>query len=115
MERIKKMKISEVKDNFIFTTRVDLTDDGKEYVVLREPTTQEIQGLGNDGLANLEVMTKCFPNCVIESSFTDDEGNPADGRTIYNALKGSGSLFTEIITNWIQSVPFGSRLKTKQK
>ena len=104
------MKISEVKNNYVFTTRIDLNEDGSEYIVLREPNTQEISGLSEDGQKNLEAMNKIFANCVIESSITDDDGNPADGKTIHNALKESGSLFTEILETWITSVPFRSRL-----
>lgn len=109
------MKISEAKEHFIFTTRIDLNDDGSEYVVLREPSTAEISGLGDDGEKNLEIMNKIFPNCIVESSFTTDSGEPADGKAIYNVLKDSSSLYTEIIETWMTSVPFKSRLSKKGK
>lgn len=109
------MKISEAKDYFVFTTKIELNDDGSEYIVLREPNTQEISGLGEDGLKNLEVMSKIFPSCVVESSIVDEDGNEVDGKTIYNALKESSSFFTEIVQTWMTSVPFQSRLAKKEK
>ena len=109
------MKLSDFEKNYVFTTKIDLNDDGTEFVELREPNQQEFSGFSEDGKKNLEVMEKIFPSCVIGSSFTDDEGNSVDGKTVYNTLKKSGSLLTEILSIWIQSIPFQSRLLKKQK
>ena len=109
------MKISEAKEHYVFTTRIDLNDDGSEYIVLREPTTGEVSGLGDDGQKNLEILNKIFPSCIVESSFTDDEGNEADGKAVYSVLKDSASLFTEIVETWMTSVPFKSSLSKKGK
>lgn len=107
------MKISEAEKKYIFTTKIEL-DDG-DYIELREPNTQEISSFGDDGKKNLELLEKIFPSCVVDSSFTDDNEMPVDGKTLYSFLKKSSSLFTEILNIWIESIPFQSRLQKKQK
>lgn len=104
------MKISEAKEKFVFTTRIDLNDDGSEYIVLKEPNSKVVTEIGEDGVKNFEIMTKAFPDCVVESSITNDDGTPADAKAIVNVLKESGTLFTFVIGAWIQSIPFQSRL-----
>lgn len=107
------MKISDFEKNYVFTTKIELSDDGKEFIELREPNQQEFNGFGEDGKKNLEQMEKIFPSCVIASSFVDDEGNEVDGKTVYNALKKSGSIFTEVLSIWLNSIPFQHRLSGK--
>lgn len=107
------MKLSDFEKNYVFTTRIDLSEDGKEFVELREPNQQEFSGFGDDGKKNLEQMEKIFPSCVIASSFVDDEEKPADGKSVYNALKKSGSIFTEVLSVWLNSIPFQHRLNGK--
>ena len=107
------MKISEAEKKYIFTTKIEL--DNGDYIELREPNTQEISSFGDDGKKNLELLEKIFPSCVVDSSFTDDNDNKVDGKTLYNFLKKSSSLFTEILNIWIESIPFQSRLQKKQK
>lgn len=104
------MKITDAEDFFVFKTKINLTEDGKEFVELREPTQQEISGLSEDSEKNMAIMEKVFPTCVIDSSFELEDGTKADGKAVYKVLQKSGSLFTEILATWIQSVPFNARL-----
>ena len=107
------MKLSELQNKFIFKTRIDLDDE--DYIVLREPNTAEIAEMSEDEKKNMKVMEKILPNCIIETSITKDDGLFATGKEICDVLKASGSVFTEVLSTWIQSIPFNSRLNPKGK
>ena len=107
------MKLSELQNKFIFKTRIDLDDE--DYIVLREPNTAEIAEMSEDEKKNMKVMEKILPNCIIETSVTKDDGSFATGKEICDVLKASGSVFTEVLSTWIQSIPFNSRLNPKGK
>ena len=107
------MKLSELQNKFIFKTRIDLDDE--DYIVLRDPNTAEIAEMSEDEKKNMKVMEKILPNCIIETSITKDDGSFATGKEICDVLKASGSVFTEVLSTWIQSIPFNSRLNPKGK
>ena len=107
------MKLSELQNKFIFKTRIDLDDE--DYIVLREPNTAEIAEMSEDEKKNMKVMEKILPNCIVETSITKDDGSFATGKEICDILKASGSIFTEVLGAWIQSIPFNSRLNPKEK
>ena len=107
------MKLSELQNKFIFKTRIDLGDG--DYIVLREPNTAEIAEMSEDEKKNMKVMEKILPNCIVETSITKDDGSFATGKEICDVLKESGSVFTEVLGIWIQSIPFNSRLNPKEK
>ena len=107
------MKLSELQNKFIFKTRIYLY--GEDYIILREPNTAEIAEMSEDEKKNMKVMEKIFPNCIVETSITKDDGSFATGKEICDVLKASGSLFTEVLGIWIQSVPFNNRLNPKEK
>ena len=107
------MKLSELQNKFIFKTRIDLGDG--DYIVLREPNTAEIAEMSEDEKKNMKVMEKILPNCIVETSITKDDGSFATGKEICDVLKASGSMFTEVLGTWIQSIPFNSRLNPKEK
>ena len=107
------MKLSELQNKFIFKTRIDLDDE--DYIVLREPNTAEIAEMSEDEKKNMKVMEKILPNCIIETSITKDDGSFATGKEICEILKASGSMFSEVLGAWIQSIPFNSRLNPKEK
>lgn len=64
---------------------------------------------------NFENLEKLFPKCIVDHSFTDDSENKVSGEEVYNVLKQSGSLFTEIINTWFNAVPFNSRIAKNKK
>ena len=107
------MKLSELQNKFVFKTRIDLGDG--DYIVLREPNTAEFSALGEDEKKNMKVREKIFPNCIVETSITKDDGSFATSKEVSDVLKESGSTFPEILGIWIQSVPFNSRLNPKEK
>lgn len=107
------MKLSELQNKFIFKTRIDLDDE--DYIVLREPNTAEIAEMSEDEKKNMKVMEKILPNCIVETSITKDDGSFATGKEICEVLKESGSMFTEVLSKWIQSIPFQSRTPKQEK
>lgn len=94
------------KDNFIFTTRIDLPDGG--YIVLREPTDGEIKGFSGDAKEDADKLRKIFPGCIVEHNYDD-----VMTREVAEALGNSGSLFADILTKWMQSIPFQNRIAGK--
>lgn len=107
------IKLSEFGKKYVFTTRIDIDADG--YVVLREPNQQEVINLSDDPKKQVEAFSKIFPACVVESSFIHDDGSQASGKEIAEALSQSGTLYTDILTTWLTSLPFRSRLMKKEK
>jgi hypothetical protein len=110
------MKISEAKKKYLFTTKIELDDE--DYVVLREPTIQEMQMFSGDDKdkKNYEAVEKLFPVCLIDHSFYEDDGvTKAKNTAVYEILKDSSSLYTEIVDTWFKSIPFQSRLKKPKK
>ena len=108
------MNLSDAKKKFVFTTRIEL--DNNDFIELRELNQSEIKDIGNDdAVQNRESLAKLFPACVVDSSFTRDDGSKATGKEIYEVLKDSGSVMSEILTTWIKSIPFQSRLKKGTK
>lgn len=107
------MLLSQINQNYVFKTKIEI--DEENFIELREPKQGEIISLSDDGTKNLEMLEKIFPACVIDSSFTKDDGEKASGIEIAKELKNSGSLFTDILTTWLQSIPFQSRLLKEAK
>ena len=107
------MEIGNIKENFVFKTRIDLNDDG-DFIELRELNMQEMRGMqmsDSDEAArkNIEYLESIFKDCLVDHSFTTN-GEKASKQDVYNELKKSGSLFLEVITAWLTSLPFSRRL-----
>lgn len=92
--------------NFVFKTKVKIGEN--DFVVLREPTTAEFQKAGFDenGSNNLVQLAKLFPLCVVESSFTKEDGTPATGKEIADLLEPSASTMTNVLMSWFGKIPF---------
>ena len=113
------MKISEARKKYLFITRIELPRENEgddiDYVVLREPTLEEMQLFSEDSKKNIDSLKGLFPKCLVEHSFVDDDSSPTKNQEVYNMLKESSSLYTEIIDAWFKSIPFQSRLKKQPK
>jgi hypothetical protein len=111
------MKITEARNRYLFTTRIELPhEEGEDidFIVLREPTLEEMQKFaGDDSKKNIEMLEKLFPKCLVDHSFVNDDNTKTVNQEVYNLLKESSSLYAEIINAWFKSIPFHSRL-TKQ-
>lgn len=107
------MLLSDISSKFVFKTRIELGDG--EYIVLREPNQKEVIGLTDDAEKNMKMFGELLPKCIVESSFTEDNGEKATPEKVAAELGKSGSLWTEILTTWLNSVPFQSRLMNAEK
>jgi len=94
------------KENFIFTTKIDLPDGG--FIVLREPTDGELKGFSGEAREDADKLRKIFPACIIEHNYDD-----AKTQEVAEALSASGSLFADILTKWMQDIPFQNRIAGK--
>jgi hypothetical protein len=119
------MNITEARKNYIFTTKIEipaLTDEEEttdteniDFVELREPTIEEMKLFGDNEMKNLEALKTLFPKCLVNHSYTNDDGTKSVNQDVYNLLKDSASLYTDIIKIWFESIPFQLRLKNKGK
>jgi hypothetical protein len=106
------VKLSETKNKYVFFTEIDLGDG--DFLKLRELSIGEMEGLQKAKEEDwIPELSKLFPLCLVDHSFTknDDDNKKASGAEVYNELKNSGSLFMEIITIWMQSLPLSGRLR----
>lgn len=109
------MKISEALENYVFKTKIELDEDGN-FIELKEPTMSQVQHLSNkDEEKVFAEIEKIFPSCIVSSSYTDDDGNPATADAVAKMLENSGTLKGEVLQAWIESLPFKSRLQKKEK
>lgn len=110
------MRIEEAKKKYLFKTKLFLHDDEEDYIVLREPTIAEMRTFqGKSDHDNFTLLEKLFPSCLVESSFTNDDDSPADSQTVYQFLRESGTLFTDLVNRWFASLPFQSPKRTVPK
>jgi hypothetical protein len=110
------MKLSEINNKYVFYTDIDLGDG--EFVKLREPSIQELDGMNKvKDEERITELSKLFTPCLIDHSFkkNDDDNKKASNEEVYKELRQSGSLFMEIITIWMEALPFNKRLGNGQK
>jgi hypothetical protein len=111
------MKLSEISRDYVHYAKIELPGDG-DFVTLREPTVGELDAM-NKAKEEDRIMelSKLFPLCLVEHTFTknDDDNKKASNEEVYSELKKSGSLFMEIITIWMESLPFNKRLRKEPK
>jgi hypothetical protein len=110
------MKLNEINSNYIFYTEIELSEG--EFIKLREPSIEELDGMNKaEDKERINELSKLFPICLVDHSFkkNDDDNKKASNEEVYKELRQSSSLFMEIITIWMNSLPFNKRLKKKQK
>jgi hypothetical protein len=122
------MKISDARKKFLFTVRIEfpLHGEGEEepgeetpektgFVVLREPTIEEMSQLGKDESGNLEVIKHLFPKCIIDHPFINDDGTKTTASDVAAMIKASSSLYTYLIQTWFDTIPFPSRKEKRER
>ena len=108
------MKLSEAAKSYVFETKIELDDEN--FIKLREHTMAEVQRFSNkDEDKVFDGMEKVFSSCIIDSSYTDDDGNPATGEAISKMLESTGILKTQILEAWVKSIPFRLRPQKNEK
>jgi hypothetical protein len=109
------MKLNRINEKYVFFTLIELEDG--DFVKLREPTVGELDEMNKAQEENrIAELSKLFPVCLVDHSFSknDDDNKKASCEKVYQELRKSGSLFMEIITIWMGSLPFNKRLKKEQ-
>jgi hypothetical protein len=105
------MKLSEMNNKYVSVALIEL--GGGDFVKLREPTVGELDGMNRAKEEDrITELSRLFPLCLIDHSFVknDDNNKKASCEEVYEELKKSGSFFMEIITIWMNSIPFNKRL-----
>jgi hypothetical protein len=113
------MKLSDFTKSYVITSTINISDDGKEFIKFREPNQAELfkfQGVDEkDTKASAEAIKTLFLHCVVDSSFTNDDGTKPTNEELFAALQESGSLYSAVIQGWFETIPFQSRLKNNKK
>jgi hypothetical protein len=110
------MNISAARNKYLFTTEIKIPNEEEEqpeFIVLREPSIAEINNFPDDKRKMIAELSNLFPKCLIDHSYTNDDDTKSKNQEVYTMLCASGSLFTDIIKAWFDSIPFHSRLGKK--
>lgn len=92
------MELNEAKDKFILKTTIKCGDN--DYITLREPTSREVIGFGEDSQKNIEIIQTILPACIIEHTFTNN-GEPAKNKEVAEFILSSTSLFSHVVQEWM--------------
>lgn len=110
------MKLSQFKENYIFTTMLYLSDDKKDYIKMREPTFAEYQKFSTaDNKSQYDIIKKLFPDCIIEHTVEDEDGNLLQNAELAKEVFNSGSTGVSLLTQWMESIPFHSEKMKQEK
>lgn len=113
------MKLSEFTKNYVITSTINISDDGKEFIKFREPNQNELfrfQSVDEkDSKASANAIKELFLHCVIDSSFTNEDGDKPTNEELFQVLQESGSLYSAVVQGWFETIPFQSRLKNSKK
>jgi hypothetical protein len=107
------MKLSEAKDRYVFRTTLKLDEFGKDFITLREPTMEEMTGFtaaaGDEG--RMDAVEKLFPACIVDHTFTGEDGKKASAEEVHAFLKESSTLCTDVVDRWFSALPFRNKPK----
>lgn len=101
-------KLKDIASKYVLNTRIELNDD--DYLILRELTEKEMFSFDQDnGKANMELLSKIMPECIIEHSFENEDGEKASTKDVVKELQKSGSTYMSIVEKWMQSLPLANK------
>lgn len=101
-------KLKDIASKYVLNTRIELNDD--DYLVLRELTEKEMFSFDQEnGKANMELLSKLMPECIIEHSFENEDGEKASSKDVVKELQKSGSTYMSIVEKWMQSLPLANK------
>lgn len=116
------MKIAEAKKVSAFSVRLDLgkyNDElSGEYIVLKEPSYDDmaqLQQTADDQAAQTRWFADALPGLMVDSSFTFENGKPADAKSVAEVILVSADLTMRIVQDWTEACPFFSRNKSEEK
>lgn len=111
--------------SLVFKTHIALNNAG-DFVELREFSIVELKqlqdiakthkGKGDDEKTQDAVfafLDKAFADCVVDHSLTH-EGKKVSNAEAAEAIKQSGSVYTDVLTEWVNSVPFFQKQSKKK-
>lgn len=107
------MTLGQFEENYCFKTKIELNDT--DYIELREPTQHELNGLKGNPAEDKKVFADIMPDCIVDHTITTEDGRKLTKEEVKKLLDKSGALYTEILTAWMSSIPFQSRLPKKAK
>jgi hypothetical protein len=106
------MKLSEAKDRYVFKTTVKIDGDGKDFITLRDPTVEEMTGFtATVEEGRMDAVEKLFPACIVDHTFTGEDGKKASAEEVHAFLKESSTLYTDLVDRWFSALPFRNKPK----
>ena len=79
-------KLKDIASKYVLNTRIELNDD--DYLILRELTEKEMFSFDQEnGKANMELLSKIMPECIIEHSFENEDGEKASTKDVVKELQ----------------------------
>lgn len=106
------MKLAKFVSKNCGNTKIEIGEDG-DYIVLRQPYTDELSTLGNEDSNQFMIVSKLVPNCIIEHSFLNDDDTPCTSEEVNKALLPMGLLYAKIIEIWMENFPLAKRSNGK--
>ena len=101
-------KLKDIASKYVLNTRIELNDD--DYLILRELTEKEMFSFDQEnGKANMDLLSKILPECIIEHSFENEDGEKASTKDVVKELQKSGSTYISIVEKWMQSLPLANK------
>ena len=113
------MTIEEMKNRFCYKIKVYLRDPEtgeptEEYIILREPNSTELAKLTDNEQENNKIIMAIMPNCIVDSSITDETGNKVKNKQISDIIMSTTTLATDVMNDWLKACPFSSRKRNEE-
>jgi hypothetical protein len=87
-------------------------EDGEShYIELREINSAEMLEIqGKEQREITEYLEKKIPECIVDHSFTQSNGNTTPNGDVLKILRLSSSLMIHVLTKWQESLPLAKRM-----
>jgi hypothetical protein len=87
-------------------------DGSSHYIVLREINSAEMLDIqGREQKEITEYLEKKIPECIVEHSLTQSNGNKTPNGDVLKILRLSSSLMVHVLTKWQESLPLAKRMQ----
>lgn len=86
------------------------------WIVLKEPTTSDMNKFGDNTDQNLKLFMDLLPKCIIaHGGFTEEDGTEPKPEEIGKFLASRANIFYDLIEVWQNDLPFVQRRKQRLK